>query len=199
MATRGGSATKFPPQPRAKDNYPWHLNNRNKRGLAVDLKSPQALEILQRLVKWADVLIVNTPHPARKRLKLEYEDVTAWNPRLIYARRDRLRRQRPRRQPAGLRHHVVLGAQRFALVDARCRRAAHAASFGERRSRHGCRPFRGDRDGPVPARAHGARIVRHNFAARNGRLGLRRCDSRCALRREILPAARPQESAECDN
>ena len=76
---------KIPPQPRAKDNYPWHLNNRNKRGLALDLKSPQAGKILQRLVKWADVLIVNTPHPARKKLKLEYDDVVQWNPRLIYA------------------------------------------------------------------------------------------------------------------
>src|SRR6266513_2856269 len=76
---------KVPPQPRAKDNYPWHLNNRNKRGLALDLKSAQAPEILERLVKWADVLIVNTPHPARKRLKLTYDDVAAWNPRLIYA------------------------------------------------------------------------------------------------------------------
>jgi len=76
---------KIPPQPRAKDNYPWHLDNRNKRGLALDLKSPSAAEILERLVKWADVLIVNTPHPARKRLKLEYEDVVKWNPRLIYA------------------------------------------------------------------------------------------------------------------
>src|SRR3954447_1672817 len=76
---------KIPPQPRAKDNYPWHLNNRNKRGLALDLKSPDAGKILERLVKWADVLIVNTPHPARKKLKLEYEDVAKWNPRLIYA------------------------------------------------------------------------------------------------------------------
>jgi crotonobetainyl-CoA:carnitine CoA-transferase CaiB-like acyl-CoA transferase len=78
-------AFKLPPQPRAKDNYPWHLNNRNKRGMAVDLKSPHAGKILERLVRWADVMIVNTPHPARKRLKLEYEDVAAWNPRLIYA------------------------------------------------------------------------------------------------------------------
>ena len=63
---------KLPPQPRSHDNYPWHLNNRNKRGMALDLKSPKAAEILERLVKWADVLIVNTPHPARKKLKLEY-------------------------------------------------------------------------------------------------------------------------------
>src|SRR5262245_43489854 len=61
---------RFPPEPRADDNYVWHLSNRNKRGLALDLKSPQAVEILERLVKWADVLIVNTPHPARNRLKL---------------------------------------------------------------------------------------------------------------------------------
>ena len=78
-------AYKIPPQPSAEDNYPWHLNNRNKRGLALDLKSSEAADILQRLAKWADVLIVNTPHPARKRLKLTYEDVAAWNPRLIYA------------------------------------------------------------------------------------------------------------------
>ena len=76
---------KLPPQPRSHDNYPWHLNNRNKRGLSLDLKSPNAGEILERLVKWADVLIVNTPHTGRKKLKLEYEDVAQWNPRLIYA------------------------------------------------------------------------------------------------------------------
>ena len=68
---------KIPPQPRAKDNYAWHLNNRNKRGLVLDLKSPNSAEVLERLVKWADVLIVNTPHPARKKLKLEYDDVVA--------------------------------------------------------------------------------------------------------------------------
>jgi len=76
---------QIPPQPQAKDPYPWHLSNRNKRGITLDLKSPSAQPVLQRLVKWADVLIVNTPHPARKRLKLEYDDVVQNNPRLIYA------------------------------------------------------------------------------------------------------------------
>src|SRR6202167_1706645 len=76
---------KIPPQPRANDNYAWHLDNRNKRGMAVDLKSPRATEILERLVKWADVLVINFPHPVRKRLNLTYEDVAPWNPRLIYA------------------------------------------------------------------------------------------------------------------
>jgi crotonobetainyl-CoA:carnitine CoA-transferase CaiB-like acyl-CoA transferase len=76
---------KLPPQPQAEDPYQWHLANRNKRGMTLDLKSPSAQQVLEKLVKWADVLIVNTPHPARKRLKLEYDDVVQWNPRLIYA------------------------------------------------------------------------------------------------------------------
>jgi crotonobetainyl-CoA:carnitine CoA-transferase CaiB-like acyl-CoA transferase len=76
---------KIPPQPQSEDAYPWHLANRNKRGMTLDLKSPSAQRVLQELVTWADVLIVNTPHPARKRLKLEYDDVVLWNPRLIYA------------------------------------------------------------------------------------------------------------------
>jgi crotonobetainyl-CoA:carnitine CoA-transferase CaiB-like acyl-CoA transferase len=78
-------AHKLPPQPVADDAYAWHLANRNKRGMTLDLKSPSAHQVLEKLVKWADVLIVNTPHPARARLKLNYEDVAQWNPRLIYA------------------------------------------------------------------------------------------------------------------
>src|SRR2546427_12566752 len=70
---------KVPPQPRAKDNYLWHLNNRNKRGMAVDLKSPDAEKVLERLVRWADVMIVNTPQPAGKRHKLGYDDVAGLN------------------------------------------------------------------------------------------------------------------------
>jgi len=76
---------EIPPQPQSEIPYQFHLANRNKRGMALDLKSPSSQLVLERLVKWADVLIVNTPHPARRRLKLEYEDVVQWNPRLIYA------------------------------------------------------------------------------------------------------------------
>ncbi|HEY1926429.1 MAG TPA: CoA transferase [Caulobacteraceae bacterium] len=75
----------IPPQPMSDDNYPWHLDNRNKRGLAVDLKSQEARTIVERLARWADVMIVNTPHPARERLGLGYSDVAPFNPRLIYA------------------------------------------------------------------------------------------------------------------
>jgi formyl-CoA transferase len=76
---------KVPGQPQSDEPYPWHLANRNKRSITLDLKSPSAHQVLFELVNWADVLIVNTPHPARKRLNLEYDDVGGWNPRLIYA------------------------------------------------------------------------------------------------------------------
>src|ERR1700731_2552563 len=78
-------ANHLPPQPVSEDAYPWHLTNRNKRGMAVDLKSPGAPQVLEKLVKWGGGFVVNTPHPARKKLKLEYDDVVQWNPRLIYA------------------------------------------------------------------------------------------------------------------
>src|SRR6202795_1403194 len=78
-------AHKIPPQPQANDAYPWHLANRNKRGMALDLKSPSAHQVLEKLVKWADVLISNTPHPAPKKLNAEYTGGVQWNPRVIYA------------------------------------------------------------------------------------------------------------------
>ena len=74
-----------PPNPSSKENYAWQLTNRNKRSLVVDLKNPHAAEVLARLVKWADVLVTNFPLQVRQRLRLNYEDVSPLNPRLIYA------------------------------------------------------------------------------------------------------------------
>lgn len=71
--------------PRAEVNFPWQLEGRNKRSIAVDLKSPQGRAIMTRLIKRADVLVVNFPSPVRDRLQLRFEDVEALNPRLIYA------------------------------------------------------------------------------------------------------------------
>src|SRR5262249_53349305 len=80
---RQGNMT--PVQPQSKEPYQWHLANRNKRSITLDLKSPSAGPVLEKLVSWADVFIVNTPHHARKKLKLEYGDVAQANSRLIYA------------------------------------------------------------------------------------------------------------------
>jgi crotonobetainyl-CoA:carnitine CoA-transferase CaiB-like acyl-CoA transferase len=77
--------SSLPPSPRARGNYAWHQANRNKRGMCIDLKSPFGTTILRRLVEWADVVITNFPHGVREKLHLGYDEVSAWNPRVIYA------------------------------------------------------------------------------------------------------------------
>ncbi|HEY1414033.1 MAG TPA: CoA transferase, partial [Rhodopila sp.] len=59
--------------------------NRNKRSLAIDLKKPAAREVVLRLVETADVFVHNMRIGAANRLGLNYEALSARNPRLIYA------------------------------------------------------------------------------------------------------------------
>ena len=61
------------------------LTSRNKRSLALDLKTDAGQAVLRRLVAGADVFLTNYPLPVRDRLKLTYEDLQGLNPRLIYA------------------------------------------------------------------------------------------------------------------
>lgn len=59
--------------------------NRNKRSLCLDLKRPEAIDALKRLIKSADVFVHNSRPQAIERLGLGYEELKAINPRLIYA------------------------------------------------------------------------------------------------------------------
>ena len=77
--------SSVPPSPAAPGNYSWHLANRNKRGMSINLKSEGGTQILKRLVEWADVLITNFPHGTREGLHLGYDEVSSWKPRIIYA------------------------------------------------------------------------------------------------------------------
>lgn len=70
--------------PPSDKNFPWQLDGRLKRSLALDLKNDSARPALERLIERADVMIVNFPPPARERLRLRWEDVESINPRLIY-------------------------------------------------------------------------------------------------------------------
>jgi crotonobetainyl-CoA:carnitine CoA-transferase CaiB-like acyl-CoA transferase len=59
--------------------------NRNKRSLVLDLKKPAAREAILKLVETADVFVHNMRIGAAQRLGLDYETLSARNPRLIYA------------------------------------------------------------------------------------------------------------------
>ena len=58
--------------------------NRNKRSLAVDLKSPDGKALLLDLVKSADVFLQNYRPGVAARLGVDYETLSAINPKLIY-------------------------------------------------------------------------------------------------------------------
>ena len=60
------------------------MNNRNKRSLAVDLKSPEGEALVLKLLGTADVLIENFRPGAMDRLGLGYAELSARHPRLIY-------------------------------------------------------------------------------------------------------------------
>ena len=68
-----------------KPNFYFEANNRNKRGITVDLKKPEGREIIYRLVETADVFVQNFRKGVAERLGLGYAELRKRNPRLIYA------------------------------------------------------------------------------------------------------------------
>jgi len=66
-------------------NYPWIVDNRSKRSVAIDLRTADGQKVLHHLVKDVDVFVTNAPLDSRARLGVRYEDLTLLNPRLVYA------------------------------------------------------------------------------------------------------------------
>ncbi|WP_339528585.1 CaiB/BaiF CoA-transferase family protein [Pseudomonas mucidolens] len=73
----------LPPHDRGVSASHAYLN-RNKRSLALDLKQPQALEIVRQLVKDYDIVLEQFRPGVMERLGLGYEALKAINPKLIY-------------------------------------------------------------------------------------------------------------------
>src|SRR5258706_9224851 len=71
--------------PPSNYNYPWIVDNRTKRSIAIDLRTTDGQAILHRLVKEVDVFVTNAPLDSRARLRVRYEDLAPLNPRLVYA------------------------------------------------------------------------------------------------------------------
>lgn len=69
----------------ARDGFDSVNLHRNKRGLAIDLKNPAGHAAFLRLAATADVLVENMRMQVKHRLKIDYEALSAINPRLVYA------------------------------------------------------------------------------------------------------------------
>ncbi len=68
----------------ARDGPDFQNLHRNKRTIAIDLKSPEGHAAFMRLVEKADILIENMRVAVKHRLKVAWEDVHKVNPRLVY-------------------------------------------------------------------------------------------------------------------
>jgi formyl-CoA transferase len=75
-------AAGYPP---SAYNFPWIVDNRTKRSIAIDLRHPDGQRLLHRLVRDVDVFVTNVPLDGRTRFGIRYEDLAPLNARLIYA------------------------------------------------------------------------------------------------------------------
>jgi crotonobetainyl-CoA:carnitine CoA-transferase CaiB-like acyl-CoA transferase len=65
--------------------WSWQLTDRNRRGLALDIAKPEGYDVLMRLLRNADVFVVNFSAGQLRKHRLEWETLRAVNPRLIFA------------------------------------------------------------------------------------------------------------------
>lgn len=75
-----GGGTKVP-----EINFPWELENRNKRGVAIDLRTKQGKEIIYKMIEQADVFASNIRADVLNNLCMDYDTLSKINPKIIYA------------------------------------------------------------------------------------------------------------------
>jgi crotonobetainyl-CoA:carnitine CoA-transferase CaiB-like acyl-CoA transferase len=81
----GGDDTRSYTEPSiAGESAPFMMMNRNKRGIAVNLKTPGGLEVVKKLLADADVVTENYRKGTLEKLGLGYDVLAKLNPRLIY-------------------------------------------------------------------------------------------------------------------
>jgi crotonobetainyl-CoA:carnitine CoA-transferase CaiB-like acyl-CoA transferase len=89
LADMGASVVKVesrddPDQTFARHGFDFQNLHRNKRSLTLDLKKPEAVKILEKMIPATDVVIENYRPDVKRRLGIDYERLAAINPRLIY-------------------------------------------------------------------------------------------------------------------
>jgi len=75
--------------------------NRGKRSVGIDLSTPEGLELLGQLAATSDVFLTNYLPQARRKLKIDVEDIRKYNPNIIYARGSALGDKGPDREHGG--------------------------------------------------------------------------------------------------
>ena len=107
---------------------------RNRRSIALDLKRPEAIEIVLRLVERADALIEGFRPKVMERLGLGPDICLARNPRLVYGRMTGFGQEGPLAQAAGHDINYIALTGALASIGERgrkpCRRSTSSATIG---------------------------------------------------------------------
>src|SRR5207253_5492614 len=96
----GDESRTWPPH-KDGESAGYLVNNRNKRGIAVNLKEPDGVTLVRRLAATADVLIENFRTGTMEEFGLGYETLARENPRLVYCSVSAFGRTGPRAEGAG--------------------------------------------------------------------------------------------------
>lgn len=97
----GDDSRRFLPPDIQGESAAFMMMNRNKRGIALDLKHSKGKQILLDLVRGADVLIENYRHDTMHKLGLDYATLAQHNPKLIYCEISGFGRTGPYRERGG--------------------------------------------------------------------------------------------------
>lgn len=84
-APSGDSSRAIPPHFVGEDSAYYLANNRNKRSMAIDIKSSDGLKLVRRLIGEVDVVVENFRPGVPARLGLDIKQICAEQPRLIWA------------------------------------------------------------------------------------------------------------------
>jgi len=99
--TGSGDESRTWPPHKDGESAAFLVINRNKRDIALDLKQPEGVEALKRLVAGADVLIENFRTGTMESFGLGYDTLAALNPGLVYCSISAFGRTGPRKDGAG--------------------------------------------------------------------------------------------------
>jgi crotonobetainyl-CoA:carnitine CoA-transferase CaiB-like acyl-CoA transferase len=99
--TGAGDESRTWPPHKDGETAAYLLFNRNKRGITLDLKTPEGVEVVKALVRRADVLIENFRTGTMESFGLGYETLAEINPRLIYCSVSAFGRTGPRKDSPG--------------------------------------------------------------------------------------------------
>ena len=80
----GDDSRRFVPPAIEGESAAYMMMNRNKRGVALNLKEPQGVEALHRLLEEADVVIENFKPGGLRKYGLDHETLCAAYPGLVY-------------------------------------------------------------------------------------------------------------------